>query len=92
MSQLRTRADRFTGRNEALTWLDTERPNLTAAAALATETGRHTIVVDLSLALAAFFLWRRHLTDWVTVATTAARTAHQLHDPALEEHRNGKSR
>jgi hypothetical protein len=71
---------RFTGRDQALTWLETERPNLLAAVTLAANTGRYGIAVDLSLHLAEFLGRRRHFNERVETATTALRAAGHLPD------------
>ena len=75
---------RFTGRDQALAWLDIERPNLTAAVDLAAATGDHNITVRLATAMAHHLSWRRHLHDWVTVATTACHAAQHLANPHYE--------
>ena len=41
----------FAGRDDALAWLDAERPNLVAAVVLAASTGRDQVAVDLPLRL-----------------------------------------
>ncbi|HEY9474657.1 MAG TPA: AAA family ATPase, partial [Mycobacteriales bacterium] len=63
--------DRFPGRESALAWLDTERPNLVAAVDLAVDSGHEAVAVDLALALARFLDRRRHLDDHLATAATA---------------------
>ncbi|HEX5496911.1 MAG TPA: tetratricopeptide repeat protein, partial [Mycobacteriales bacterium] len=75
--------DRFTDRDHALTWLDAERANLTAAVTLAAN-GNHHRAFTLANALAEFLSWRRYLGEWVTVATTAREAAGHLDSPTLE--------
>jgi tetratricopeptide (TPR) repeat protein len=72
--------DRFTDRAQALTWLDTERPNLIAAVHYANNTRRHRTTTDLADNLAEFLQWRRHLADWVSIATLAVQAATHLGD------------
>jgi tetratricopeptide (TPR) repeat protein len=70
--------ERFTGREDALDWLDAERANLIATVAHAATTGHHTHSAHLSLALAGYLQWRRDFADWVTVATHAHTSATHL--------------
>lgn len=74
--------DRFPGRESALAWLDTERPNLVAAVDLAADTGHEAVAVDLALALARFLDRRRHLDDHLATAATAVRAAERMADPS----------
>ena len=71
----------FADGEEALAWLDVERPNLTGAVRLATDAGYNDLAVDLSLALSAFLRLRRHFEDYVITATVGARAAGLLGDP-----------
>jgi tetratricopeptide (TPR) repeat protein len=71
----------FTDGEEALTWLDIERPNLTGTVLLAAEAGYQDLAVDLSLALSALLRLRRHFDDYVVTATAGARAAGLLDDP-----------
>jgi tetratricopeptide (TPR) repeat protein len=74
----------FAGRDDALAWLDVERPNLTGAVLLAVEAGYQGLAVDLSLALSTFLRLRRHFGDYVVTATAGVRAAGLLGDPRRE--------
>ena len=74
--------DRFPGRESALAWLDTERPNLVAAVDLAADIGHEAVAVDLALAIARFLDRRRHLDDHLVTAATAVRAAGRMADPS----------
>ncbi|MFC7612662.1 AAA family ATPase [Actinokineospora soli] len=69
---------RFTGREDALRWLDAERANLIATVTHAATTGHHPHTAHLGSALGRYLEWRRHLADWVTVATHAYTSATHL--------------
>lgn len=71
----------FADRDEALAWLDTEQPNLTASVLLAEETGRYKTAADLALAISPFLRWRRHFADYVVIGTAGVRAAGLLGDP-----------
>ncbi|MFC0037344.1 tetratricopeptide repeat protein [Actinomadura rayongensis] len=79
-------AREFTAREQALVWLDTELPNLTAAARTAADTGHPDTTIALALNLARFLEWRRLFNDWITLSTLARDTAQHTGD------RNGTSR
>ncbi|MBD2896526.1 Regulatory protein AfsR [Actinomadura sp. RB99] len=70
----------FATREQALAWLDTELPNLTAAARTAADTGHPKTTVTLALALARFLDWRRLFNDWITLSTLARDTAARTGD------------
>lgn len=71
----------FSGRPDALTWLDTEYPNLTAAVyAAASSDVRATTARDLLHAMWDFLLWRRHFSEWITLSAAVRDAAHRLHD------------
>ena len=72
--------DRFTGRDDALAWMDAERPNLVATVGFATEAGHPDMALQLSLVLVVYLGWRRHYEDAVSVATGALRAAEHLAD------------
>lgn len=74
----------FTSRDEALDWLDAERPNLTGAVLLAAEVGCHELAVDLSVALSTFLRIRNHSDDYIVTATTGAQEAGLLRDSRRE--------
>jgi tetratricopeptide (TPR) repeat protein len=70
--------DQFTGREDALAWLDAERPSLVAAVQMAAGTGRDRAALRLPLLLAEYFLWRRRFDDWIAVTTISLDTARRL--------------
>ena len=74
----------FTGRDDALAWLDAERPSLIAAVTMAAGTGRdqdrHAPAADLSEYLA----WRRRFDDWLAVLAISRDSARQLNDKGNE--------
>ncbi|SEH02447.1 Tetratricopeptide repeat-containing protein [Nonomuraea solani] len=79
--------DRFTGRDEAMTWFDAERANLVTAVTLAQATGRHRIAYRLPLCLNAYLSWRRALNDRLTINTIAVTANSHLGD----RHSEGRS-
>ena len=70
----------FSSREEALTWCEDERANLTAAVLQAFETGRDGIAWRLPVALGGFFNLRTHWTDWVHTHQIALQAARRLPD------------
>ena len=70
----------FTGRDDALAWLDTERPNLIAATTMADSTGRDQIAMGLPLSLAEYFTWFRHFDDLLSTTMVSRDAARRLHD------------
>jgi tetratricopeptide (TPR) repeat protein len=70
----------FSTRDDALAWLDAQRPNLVAVVASAAITGRDREAVYLPLALGAYLSWRRRFDDWLTVLTISRDTARRLGD------------
>jgi tetratricopeptide (TPR) repeat protein len=68
----------FTDRDNALAWLDAERPNLIAAIAMAASTGQDHIAMTLPLSLGDYLHWRRRFDDWLTVLAISRDTAHSL--------------
>lgn len=68
----------FTGRTDALVWLDVERPNLIGAAIMAADTDSDLIAIELPIALSAYLHWRRHFDDLLTVLIISRDTAHRL--------------
>ncbi|MFI0418615.1 ATP-binding protein [Spongiactinospora sp. 9N601] len=74
---------RFPDRDGALRWLDAELANLIAAVqhcATSTSYPHRILARDLPLTLAAYLNWRRHFTDWITLAAIALHTAEDLGD------------
>ena len=57
----------FTGRDDALAWLDAERPSLVAAVTMAASTGRDQVAMELPLYLSEYLAWRRRFDDWLAV-------------------------
>lgn len=74
----------FAGREEALAWLDAERPALIAAVTLAASTGRNEIAMRLPNRLAEYFGWRRRFDDRLATATISLDAARRLGDRANE--------
>ena len=70
-------AMKFKDRNEALAWLDMERPNLIAAVAMAAATGRDEIAVSLPTVLSQYLSWRRRFDDLLAVLTISRDSAHR---------------
>jgi tetratricopeptide (TPR) repeat protein len=70
--------ERFTGREDALAWLDAERPGLIAAVTIAANTGRDQAAMLLPLALAEYLNWRRRFDDWLAVAAVSVDAARRL--------------
>jgi tetratricopeptide (TPR) repeat protein len=68
----------FPDRLTALHWCDSEQANLVAATRQAAEVGEHTLAWQMPVALFAFCLVRRPLTDWV--ATHLVGLASVRHD------------
>jgi tetratricopeptide (TPR) repeat protein len=74
----------FAGRNDALAWLDAERPSLVTAVVLAANTGYDRIAMELPLRLGEYLSWRRRFDDWVTVLTIS-RDAAQRRGSRVDE-------
>jgi len=76
----------FTGREDALAWLDAERPNLIATVAMAADTDRDQIAIRLPLYLSDYLHWRRRFDDCLTVLATsrdcARRQGHRAKEAA----------
>ena len=70
----------FTGRDDALRWLDAERASLVAAATMAAGTGRDRAAIRLPLLLAEYLAWRRRFDDWLPAATISLDAARRLGD------------
>ena len=78
--------DRFTGRDDALAWLDAERPSLIATVTMAAATGRDQVAMHLPLHLTQYLRWRRRLDDWLAVAAVSLDAARRLGDRQGEGH------
>ena len=61
----------FTGRDDALAWLDAERPSLVAAVTMAASTGRDQVALRVAAGLVEYFTWRRRFDDWLTPPRSA---------------------
>ncbi|MGW0579067.1 tetratricopeptide repeat protein [Streptomyces sp. NPDC002920] len=66
---------RFTDREGALTWLDTERPNLVRVVLHAAEQGPRWIAWRLADTLRGYFWLRMHTAEWLTVAGAGLSSA-----------------
>jgi len=71
-----TASEGFTGREDALAWLDAERANLTAAIRMASDTGRDKVAISLPLLLAQYLARQRRF-DELLAATTIGMSAAQ---------------
>ena len=74
----------FTGRDDALAWLDTERANLVTAVSAAADTGHDQAALHLPLLLALYFDWRRWFDDWLLTTAISLNTARRLGDRRRE--------
>ena len=74
----------FTGRDDALGWLDAERASLVAAVQMAADTGRGQAAMRLPLMLAEYFSWRRRFDDWIATTTLSLDAARRLGDRRRE--------
>jgi tetratricopeptide (TPR) repeat protein len=74
----------FTGRDDALAWLDAERPGLIAAVMTAAAIGRHQEAMLLPLNLSEYLGWRRRFDDWLTVLAVSRDSARRLNDKGRE--------
>ncbi|MFI6031611.1 tetratricopeptide repeat protein [Amycolatopsis magusensis] len=78
--------DTFPDWAAALDWFDIECANLTAAVALALDTGHHDFTTRLAISLGEYLRWRRRPTDRLTVSELALNAAQHLNIPqALTE-------
>ena len=74
----------FSGRDDALAWLDAERPGLIAAVTMAAGTGRHQEAMRLPLNLSEYLQWRRRFDDWLAVIAVSRDSARHLNDKGNE--------
>ena len=74
----------FSGRDDALEWLDAERPNLVAAVTMAAAAGRHEEAMVLPLVLGEYLAWRLRFDDMLAVLAVSRDTARQLNDKGNE--------
>ncbi|WP_329089618.1 Imm49 family immunity protein [Actinomadura citrea] len=86
----RDRRRMFTGRGDALVWLDIELPNLIAAARTAADAGRPGVTRHVALALGEYLNLRNRTADTLQVSTLALQAARQTGDePAQADALNG---
>ncbi len=74
----------FTGRDNALAWLDAERPNLIAAVTMAASTDRDQIAMQLPLNMGEYLYWRRRFDDWLVSLVVGRDAARRLGDRSNE--------
>jgi tetratricopeptide (TPR) repeat protein len=74
----------FTGRDDALAWLDAERPNLISAVNMASRTGRDQFALRLPLNLNEYLSWRRRFDDRLTILAISQDAARRLGDRSNE--------
>jgi len=74
----------FTDRDNALTWLDAERPNLIAAVVTAANTGREQISIKLSADLPVYLELRRRFDDLLVICTVCLDATRRLGKRANE--------
>ncbi|MGI5200587.1 Imm49 family immunity protein [Spirillospora sp. CA-108201] len=76
----RDRRRMFTGRGDALIWLDIETPNLIAAARAAADAGRPLVTRHIAFALGEYLDLRRRVADALQLSTIALQAARQTGD------------
>jgi tetratricopeptide (TPR) repeat protein len=74
----------FAGRDDALGWLDAERPGLIAAVAVAAAVGRTREAMRLPLGLSEYLAWRRRFDDMLAVLAVSRDSARQVSDKGNE--------
>ncbi|MEU2287569.1 tetratricopeptide repeat protein [Streptomyces sp. NPDC013178] len=74
----------FSGRGEALLWLDAERPNLVSAAHWAAQERHAATAIQHALSLSRYLGWRRAFDDLVTVSAAAQKAAQRMGDLVRE--------
>ena len=74
----------FTGHDDALTWLDSERPNLIAAVIMAARTGRDETAIRLPLCLVSYLARRRRFEDQVVTLTLCRDATRRLGERRVE--------
>ena len=74
----------FTSREDALDWLDAERPSLIAAVTLASDMGKDHIAMTLPLYLNVYLEWRRRFDDWLRILAVSRDAARRLGSQAVE--------
>ncbi|WBO69029.1 tetratricopeptide repeat protein [Streptomyces camelliae] len=81
-----TGTPRFTGRADALVWLDAERDNLIATATTAHSLGHPITSAKLAFTLAQYLSQRRAFTDLINVTATALTIMRETGDRPNEAH------
>jgi tetratricopeptide (TPR) repeat protein/transcriptional regulator with XRE-family HTH domain len=74
----------FGEQEEALAWLEVERPNLVAAVQRATAHGPRPLAWLLADALRGYFWQSRHMVDWLAVARAGLAAAEAEGDPRAQ--------
>jgi tetratricopeptide (TPR) repeat protein len=77
-------AEAFTGREEALTWLDAERASLIGAVSMSAAVGVDKAAASLALDLAPYLKWRRRFDDLAATATMSLDAGRRLGDRQIE--------
>ncbi len=75
------KAAAFTTDTDAITWLNAERVNLVAVAALAHSQGLHATTWQLADALRSYFWDTRHTVEWLQIARAGLAAALLTNDP-----------
>ena len=70
----------FTNREDALNWLDLQRPNLIAAVTMAAATDRHWEAMAMPLYLSEYLAWRRRFDDSLAALAVSHDSARRLND------------
>jgi|GEM_PF-1053431 len=74
----------FTGRDQALAWLDAEQSTLTAAVMLAARVGRDQVAMFMPTHMSAYLQLRRRLDDRLTIGMVSLDAARRLGDRVNE--------
>lgn len=78
--------EQFADRDDALTWLDSERASLIAAVTMAAATGRDQAAKWLPLILANYLNQRHLIDDWLAVTKISLDAARRVGDRQCEGH------
>lgn len=73
-----SRRSRFADYDDALAWLEAERPNLVAATKRAAEAGEHAIAWRMPIALSGYFMLRKKWPDCIATCEVGLRSARHL--------------
>ena len=71
----------FADRNAALSWMDSERPNLVAAVTMAVNTGRDQVAIALPLDLSEYLRLRRRFDDLLAILGMGSNAARRQGKP-----------